>query len=391
MEHSNSLILILFLSVFAYSSVEGSTCNCSHPFTVATFNTDQIFTSSDQNQRLNATVNFFKQPPQQDIDVLCLQELWDPNQRDAVISALNSTFPFSFHAPQFPQKCNGCTVNEITPLRECLDQNNCFNNVFDIVKCLLDDCRHQFEHTSLDCQNCIHNLENTGDFRNRFNECLTIQESGNCTYLFGGWSDNLMLSKTPLLGTSFLLYHDSPLAEWTVLYAQVNVSTFHVPANIFCTHLSAQLPVINTIPDNANQIRQLISYIDTKVPNKTAPTFVMGDFNTGPAVDGLDGTAPQNFMIFVDSGFESTLLGANQTVCTFCGSSNPLAAESTNQNWMIDHIFVNTQEHVCVVNATRFADSNNLTTLSNGNTIPLSDHYAVRATFCEGQLNLKPQ
>ncbi len=59
----------------------------------------------------------------------------------------------------------------------------------------------------------------------RIDKCLNLngQLSGGCTFFFDGWSDNLLLSKTPLLNTDFLLYNNSPLAQWTVLYAQVYI------------------------------------------------------------------------------------------------------------------------------------------------------------------------
>jgi endonuclease/exonuclease/phosphatase family metal-dependent hydrolase len=200
----------------------------------------------------------------------------------------------------------------------------------------------------------------------------------------------LLLSRTPLANTDFLLYTDSPLAQWTVLYAQTNTS-LNTTVNVFCTHLSAKIPIVDTTEANSAQITQLLSYIREKVPNTTAPVFVMGDFNTGPAIGGLDATRPENFIKFINAGYQSSMLGANITNCTYCGSENPLAADSTSEDWMIDHIFVYEQEEVCLVNVTRIADNNTFVQLGDNKTSPISDHYGVKATFCEGTFNLIKQ
>jgi endonuclease/exonuclease/phosphatase family metal-dependent hydrolase len=253
----------------------------------------------------------------------------------------------------------------------------------------VDDCREEFANLDVECQSCFDLRSHDFDIERRFEECAAKQLSGNCTFLFDGWSDNLLLSKTPFLQTDFLLYTDSPLAQWTVLYAQVNTSTFSTPANIFCTHLSARLPIVDTSLANERQIRQLAQYIASKT-NSSSPVFVMGDFNTGPRTDGLDATRPENFNTFINAGYNSVLLGLNQTICTYCGSENPLAKSTTSQDWMIDHIFVPSQSDICTVSGIRIADNNTYVTLNNGDTSPLSDHYGVKASFCEGNFNLSP-
>jgi endonuclease/exonuclease/phosphatase family metal-dependent hydrolase len=260
-----------------------------------------------------------------------------------------------------------------------------------LAKCFVDDCGEEFGNLDPDCENCFH-LDDIDNIESAFERCTDAQLSGNCTFLFDGWSDNLLLSKTPLANVDFLLYHDSPLAQWTVLYAQTNSSTFNVPVNVFCTHLSAQIPIVDTTEANSAQITELLSYIRQKVPNTTAPVFVLGDYNAGPRIDGLDATRPENFMQFINGGYHSSLLGANKTLCTYCGSENPLAADTTSEDWMIDHIFVSEKEAVCLGNATRIADDNTFVKLSNGDTSPLSDHYGVKASFCQGTFNLvQPQ
>ncbi len=71
MDSRSSLFLLLL--AFSLASVlnaqppSNDTCSCDTPFTVSTFNTLQIFISSGQNERLNATVQFFSEPEQQDI------------------------------------------------------------------------------------------------------------------------------------------------------------------------------------------------------------------------------------------------------------------------------------------------------------------------------------
>jgi len=371
--------------------VEAQTCNCTDPFVLTTFNTLQIFLSENQDQRLNATVEYFSRPAQQDIDVLCLQELWDPIQRQAVITAMEKLYPYSFFAPQFKQDCpKGCTLEQITPLRECLDRNDCFD-LGNALQCIFRDCREEFDNLDLECRSCFEDRPLL-DLEERLDDCVDEQLSGGCTFFFDGWSDNLLLSKTPLLNTEFRMYTNSPLAQWTVLYAQTNATAFPELVNVFCTHLSARVPVVDTTEANSDQITELINYAAQKVPSRSSPLFILGDFNTGPGIDGkLDPTRPENFLKFRDAGYQSSLLGANNINCTFCGSSNPLARETTSEDWMIDHIFVHEQEETCLVNAIRIADQNDLAVSADGDRIPLSDHYAVKGTYCPGEFNFVAQ
>jgi hypothetical protein len=77
-------------------------------------------------------------------DILCLQELWDENQRATMISQLHSIYPYSVNAGSVNATCEDpCDPQEVESVISCGMINNCLNQEdgFDVLKCIVDNCK----------------------------------------------------------------------------------------------------------------------------------------------------------------------------------------------------------------------------------------------------------
>jgi endonuclease/exonuclease/phosphatase family metal-dependent hydrolase len=216
-------------------------------------------------------------------------------------------------------------------------------------------------------------------FRNLDN-CLSndaIPANQTC-FAYEGQNDNLILSTIPFEATDTLYFSESPITVSAALYARLSTSigTTHV----FCTHLlPADLPLFTFEQAiNTNQTNELLNWVNTKVTNTSEPILLLGDFNHGP------NEWPENSDALINQGYISAYIQAGNTNCTYCGS-NPLAQGS--DDLIIDHIYL---RNAYQVSTERFAtyDDYNLESIDipfiDFDRIPISDHYGVRASVCNG-------
>jgi endonuclease/exonuclease/phosphatase family metal-dependent hydrolase len=395
--------IFALLLLFATQAVFGADCDCDDdPFSVATFNSFQISIAPFREERLNASIEYFANTT---IDVLCVQELWDPVKRDAFIDGLKAEFPYSYYAPRVPghENCTiGCGASELSPFVQCVNNSNCSSLPFkDFVQCAFKNCSDEFAELAPSCLGCLSFSNANETVLDRFQRCLNpLITSGNetqngtksnntCEYFFGGWSDNVILSKYPFIATNYTLYDQSPLVAWTALYAKINDSEIGY-ANIFCTHLSADIPLIETEFANRDQSEQLTEFVKFQTEKTQGPIFIMGDFNSGPAGKNITAAWLNNYQILAtEPGWKNLYVqNAKNVECTYC-KTNPFV--SGNESYLIDHIFGARSTNTCVVSVDRFA-TENIVTIENLNaTYPLSDHYGVRASICKPNVTVPIQ
>jgi len=205
----------------------------------------------------------------------------------------------------------------------------------------------------------------------------TSGDTTGCVRLFGGYTDPLILSRYPIIQSSYLKFQESPFTETTVLYSRIQAP--QGPVNVFCTHLlPANFPLIGSTFEDTNrqQTQEMLNYINSTVQNSTEPIIAMGDFNFGPSSsNSIESSWQNNYILFPNQGYRNALIVTNaQPPCTYC-SSNALVSHSPNQ--IIDHIFV---KNAGVISAGVFATANVVQV--NNRLVPLSDHYGVAASLC---------
>jgi hypothetical protein len=86
--------LLFLASVCLLSIAYAQDCSCNNTLQVATFNTLEIPITTARLERLDAQIKYFAGRAA-DIDILCLQELWEPVDRNAYIGNLSSIYPYN--------------------------------------------------------------------------------------------------------------------------------------------------------------------------------------------------------------------------------------------------------------------------------------------------------
>jgi len=390
------LVCIVFVSI-RFSGA--CTCNSSSPtLSIGTFNTYEDPFAPATTTRLSAMISYFNTNSSK-FDALCLQELWDPSTRDTFISGVSANFPYSYFPPRFTSgTCTkACNSSEIILFEKCINSSGCLvspaapiTSNINTTACIASACSAQFGALSSSCQSCI-GLISSVPINTSLVDCLNVNgtevNSVDCVYLFGGYSDTLILSKTPFVYTDYLLYSNSPMTADTALLAKISLTNFGI-IDLFCTHLAPPrfpYPLPSFDAANANETQELLSFINR---NTDAGEFVVvaGDFNSGPTVGTNLAIRTSSYNDITSAGFEDVLvtLDASATPCTIC-SSNPLVAP-TEPNEEIDHIFLSNSSSpsYCITHASTFATHDYVTI--NGKASPLSDHYGVTASFCKSTL-----
>ena len=312
-----------------------------------------------------------------DIDVLCLQEIWSPDDRQAFIDRLAPVFPHAHfenttNASLFPDaeaEPAACTDMEAQPLADCA-RPACSGNP-DITSCVLSECGDLFSALSAQCQECAASNIGLGDVDEILAVCTT---EGAIGYSYDGQNGLLLLSKTPIEEKRYAQL-DSFLIARGVLFGQTN------GVDVACTHLSAALsdPVYNGpfdsyAAENAAQIQMLFTMMTSE---DARPQVLVGDFNTGPDVGGLAGSLPDNYDLFADQGWSNPNIELEMPLCTWCAEN---LIVSGTRNRAIDHIFV---RGTTATDVARVLDGPlELVTMSDEPIVTsYSDHYGIAVSI----------
>jgi len=274
----------------------------------------------------------------EDLDVLCLQEVWDPSDRAAIIEGLSEKYPHSHfsettNATLFPDaeaQPAACTTAEAEPLAECA-RPVCEGEA-DIASCVLAACGDLFDALSPECQACAASNIGLGDVDEILAVCLM---EGVVGYSYDGQNGLLLLSTAPIETPGYQQF-DSFLTSRGVL-----LGTTH-GMDVACTHLTSRLadPVYSGsyesyAAENAAQIDSLLSVVEGL--SEATAKVVTGDFNTGPMLDGLSAELPDNFAKFAEGGWGNPNTESAEPLCTWC-EANLITGGSANE--AIDHVFV---------------------------------------------------
>lgn len=272
-----------------------------------------------------------------DADVICVQEVWLPDQIDAVKAAASSSHPNSyFPAPQQEILTEAaCPDNQLDTLRTCAEESCSDACADDLVNCIFDNCQLPFAFLPQPCMQCA--MANVGGTVQDVVDACTTQ---SVNYAYGGSFGTGILSRTPLRNPEELVF-DSTTNRRSALHAVAELADGDV--DVYCTHLTASFATIpyprpegSWSEEQTAQVEQLRAWIDETA---TLPVVVMGDFNVGPSGDGFVAEEAANYAALVE-GYDVPFL-SNSGVCTFCGD-NPLIALGADdaQSELIDHILV---------------------------------------------------
>lgn len=316
------------------------------------------------------------------VDVVCLQEVWAPEDVQAVLTATAAEFPHShwYDTTLLPNEGAepACNAAEAGALRTCAEANDCENAPGGLVACVQANCGAEMTALQPECLQCL--VANIGGTLDQMFEACA---QGSTLYLYDGANGLLLLSRLPLTGQDQLLL-DSTFNRRAVLYARATGGG-DVPLAIFCTHTTPEFDGVDYpgelgswADEQAHQIDQMTAWIDEKAEEGDL-VVLMGDMNDGPALPpDIEGELEDNFAKFLDAGFSAPYAASQDAACTFC-DANPLNPADT-RNVLIDHVFVKGGPANPSFSAMRLLDEDVVTVTGDDGPleVPLSDHYGVR-------------
>lgn len=274
-----------------------------------------------------------------DLDILCLQEVWAAEDRRVYREALSEIYPHAFDFQTTNETLFGeeegtgeapCNMEEAQALADCA--NPACGDDDDLTSCVLSNCRDEFDALSPGCQTCAAGNIGLNDVDAIVNACITETLKMNS---YEGENGLLLLSKFPIQNARFERL-SSFLTTRGILLADIE------GIKVGCTHLTARLsnPVYNGEyldyeSENAAQVERVMALMTTE--NTPAVKVLLGDFNNGPAVGDLSAELPENFSLFTENGWRSDNVEGDVPECTWC-ADNLITGGSANE--AIDHILV---------------------------------------------------
>ncbi|MDX9999792.1 MAG: hypothetical protein RBU30_00710 [Polyangia bacterium] len=312
-------------------------------------------------------------------DVVCVQEIWLPEHVTQLSADATEPFPNQIYLEPYPDPNPGepaCDATEVEPLLDCFDEH-CANATADeIVSCVLDYCRTEFNALSGVCQSCL-----AANIGSTVPEMMAACAEGTEAYAYGGSFGIGLLTNQTIAARDHIVM-ESSLNRRGVIYAQLETPLFGT-VHVFCTHLTA---VFGDIPfpheegswteEQAAQVTEMRAWVDQKA-GTSGKVILLGDFNCGPGGQGFVPEIEANYDA-LSAGYTNVYFGMSGATCTFC-DENPLnGGIDHGESVLIDHVLLrgfaanSIAERILTEDISFTVDASNIQT-------KLSDHYGVRA------------
>jgi endonuclease/exonuclease/phosphatase family metal-dependent hydrolase len=323
--------------------------------------------------------------PELGADVICLQELWQPEDLERLTQALASEYPHSHRSVQATGGGVGaaCTSAEATSLLDCLSEYCGAVEKAGLPLCAIANCAQVFTQVGPSCQQCVVANQGADDVNNLVQICSA---GDGLAASYADQTGLLLLSKRPLADPGFLRL-ESSLGDRGVLRARLDRGVAG-SLDVYCTHLAASLsevpytgPYGSWQGERVQQIERFLSWVDeTRAPSGAA--VLLGDMNCGPETSLARSASPDAFARFVSAGFEAPYVESDGR-CTFC-TNNPLNGSVTDadEGALLDHILFSGLESDSARTAARILDQ--LIEVDAGGTsveTAHSDHYGVQVSI----------
>ncbi len=350
-------------------------------------------------------------------DIVCLQEVWREEDKDAIATAVRGTFPHVARARHnLDTRADvelepGCAVPAAptTPpcgsmeLRATLDAGlrclaaNCSTmpgsemGMTTSTGCAAMRCVTEVgglfgSPDALRCYGCLATALPTDSIASIRALCTGNVNAG---LAFGGQSGVMILSKHPLTDVQTLVIPGT----WN--RRVITRATATLPGNrrvaVYCNHLTPEFSGL-TYPytgrygcnqttregwatEQLAQARRLARFVTETAG--TTPAVVLGDFNTGPMSEGIAAEAVATYD-FLRMQFTPAVPAGYQPRCTFC-RDNFLTGASSDV-W-IDHIFLKNFPQSATRSLARTYTEASVAVPMAPNRVSVSDHYGLRAVL----------
>jgi endonuclease/exonuclease/phosphatase family metal-dependent hydrolase len=377
--HVGNAVTVCSFALLLMHCGGGGQTNVSEPvneLAVATFNAALgVGLAPYLEQRLDAIERDLPELP---ADVICLQEVWQPEDIERLVVSLEGSFPYSVRSVR--QTGGGgaaCTEEEALLLSSCLMASCGGVERAGLPLCAITNCAESFTRVSMPCQQCIAANQSATDVENLASLCSADQGAA----AFADQTGLLILSRLPLRELGYSAY-ESSLGDRGLLSASV-ATAFAGDIDLHCTHLAATL---NEVPytgaygswqgERARQVEQMLERVDG-LRAEAGAAILLGDMNCGPETPLARSASPETFDSFVTAGFAAPYAELDGR-CTFC-SNNPLngLVEGAEEGALIDHVLVSASGVASQALGRVFDDGIGIEVDGEAVDTARSDHYGV--------------
>lgn len=327
-----------------------------------------------------------------DWDVLCLQEIWQDKDRDALIAALGVPPDRVLYADTRGKNENPadrCTMDQIEPLLFCA-ANWCREDAGDerLAICALDRCDMELARLYIkggtSCLNCL-----TANVGNNIDQAAASCLGRGASRVFGGRNGVMLLSKYPLLNAEAM---DLPASggNHVALFASVRPVGAGDTIEIACTHLSSpqQIPPLQGgFSDWESvqrvQLEKIATRLFVRAGDRTS--LLVGDLNAGGELKSdVAAASPSVWADVRRLGFDDPAANILPGLCSECGD-NTLRGSPGERGALLDHVLVHDPSGwprlrwICSDRV--FMSRVRIPAYGGAVTTNLSDHYGIDVKF----------
>ncbi|MEY3015388.1 MAG: hypothetical protein RIT45_4123 [Pseudomonadota bacterium] len=317
-----------------------------------------------------------------DADVLCLQEVWTPEDIALIETAAKGAGYAHVLVEPMTEDTTGlpiaCTPGDTADLAPCANAN-CKEDG-NLVACVQSKCGKELAAISGSCLTCL-----AGSLTLSLDQIFDKCTKAGGKFSWGGHHGLMLVSKVPFAKTERTAL-DSTLVQRAVLHATLDASAGKPALEVYCTHLTAGLSSIKYTgtysgweAEQAAQIEAMGKHIDASAKAGT-PVALLGDLNCGPdAGTDIKAEMPANWAKVVGLGFVDAWLEGGSPKCTFCGDNTLVvgAADAGGEASVIDHIAL--RGFGGTMRASRIHDGKvTVQTGEGAKETHLSDHFGLR-------------
>jgi len=338
-----------------------------------------------------------------DMGVICLQEVWTQEARDAIIAKLALPEDQVYYvdtrgAGEEPPGSNVCTAGQIGPVAACVRERcDGLESDEETTHCAQHECHDALVSLYLrggrECLDCL--AASVGEDVDTIERQCTKPAPG-VTRAYDGQNGVMLISRWPLQNRQWEMLPAS-YSNRVALYATIGLQG-HEPLEVACTHVSTwnELPpaykdengrkVFSSWDD---EMIEQVTRISRKLSERAQgrPQLFLGDMNSGPEIGSyVRASMPKVWAKIRALGFSSPAASAWPTFCSTCGSNS--LRDPGSRNYLIDHVLVRDP-----IGGSRLTPRCTRSVLDEehkryfkgyGDSLleeHLSDHYAVTVTF----------
>ena len=287
-----------------------------------------------------------------EMDVLCFEELWTQEYKDAVIKALGPemhVFYVDTRGENQRDGVNVCSPSQAEKAISCA-RDKCGDwPAEEQTICVVEQCSDKLFKILLkggfECLHCL--VASVGmSVDGIVNACVQPNDQtpiAGMSRAFGGQNGGLLASRRPLMNVEALRLRAS-FSNRVALFATIDVEGYE-SIELVCAHISTTTPLLPNHPDFSTWDEEMIAQIEDvskrlKQRAGNRPSVFLGDMNAGPAIGKeIAEEAPMVWKRIVELGFSSSAIEvASPAFCTMC-KDNTLSGKSSSST-IIDHILV---------------------------------------------------